>query len=422
MALCTPSCGAEYHYERLELFGDAFLKFLSSTYLFVSCPTHKEGSLHIARQGLISNKSLFQHACRAGIPHYIQSKPFTPRLWTPALFTPLSSTSREDKEVVENTALSQAQDVDNITEGNTKKKKKKKRKKRNPDEHLQWLGDKAVADVAEAILGAGFLTGGYETALQVTKALGIPIANINTWSDFGKKARKTSFKLSLEKNTIEAVETIIGCKVKQPQLLSQALSHSSIAGHDSTFNERLEFIGDAILDFLVVRYLYEQEQQLAPGGLTLLKAAMVSNSVLAAICVQSGLHKYFLHRSQPLESSIRDYAAKLEASRIGEYQAAASDGRPPGQFWLELTAPKSLPDIMESIMGAIYVGDRFSTEGIEALFKTLLKPFYDKYVTFKTLSQHPTKVLFDLFQGQGCRKLNIKNVAKDNGASTVAQG
>lgn len=67
---------------------------------------------------------------------------------------------------------------------------------------------------------------------------------------------------------------------------------------------------------------------------------MVSNSALAAICVQSGLHEYFLHKSQPLQNSIREYAAKLEASKIEEYQAAELDGRPPGQFWLELTAPK----------------------------------------------------------------------------------
>lgn len=256
-ALCTPSCGAEYHYERLELLGtfsfsvmypsfingfqgDAFLKFISSTYLFVSFPTYREGSLHTARQGLISNKSLFQHACRVGIPSYIQSKLFAPRLWTPPFSTPLSPAGGEDEAEVENSTYSQALDVKYITEADTKKKRKK-RKKRSPDEHSQWLGDKvhlssflsqiiflktlcqAVADVAEAILAAGYLTGGRETALQVARALGIPILNINTWSDFAKKGTRASFNLSLTKASIEAVETIIGYKVKQPQLLSQAL-------------------------------------------------------------------------------------------------------------------------------------------------------------------------------------------------------
>lgn len=84
---------------------------------------------------------------------------------------------------------------------------------------------------------------------------------------------------------------------------------------------------------------------------------------------------------------------------------------------------QSLPDIVESIMGAVYVGDQFSTEGIEALFEKLLKPFYDKHVTFKTLSHHPTKILFELFQGQGCRQFTIQNIVKEKkGALTVAQG
>ncbi|KAG5716521.1 Dicer-like protein 1 [Termitomyces sp. T112] len=422
MALCTPSCGAEYDYERLELLGDAFLKFISSTYLFVSRPTHKEGSLHNARQDLISNKSLFQYACRAGIPSYIQSKLFSPRLWTPPFFTPLSPANRSDEaEVIERSAPNQTQEVKNITEQNTKKKRKKRRK-RSQDDHSQWLGDKAVADVAEAILAAGYLTGGHETALQVTKALGIPILGISVWSDFAKKGPRASFNLSLKKASIEGVEAIIGYKVKQPQLLSQALSHSSVVGHDSTFTERLEFVGDAILDFMVIQHLYEREQHLTPGGLTLLKSAMVSNSALAAICVYSGLHEYFFHRSQPLQNSIRDYVAELEFSRLKEYQTAESEGRPPGQFWLELTAPKYLSDIVESIMGAVYVGDHFSTEGIQVLFEKLLKPFYDRYITLKTLSHHPTKILFELFQRQGCRRFTIQNDTKERkGTLTIAQ-
>ncbi|KAG6890960.1 hypothetical protein C0995_000917 [Termitomyces sp. Mi166 len=315
MALCTPSCGAEYDYERLELLGDAFLKFISSTYLLVSRPTHKEGSLHNARQDLISNKSLFQHACRVGIPSYIQSKLFSPRLWTPPFFASLPPANKDEAEIVELSVANQIQEVKNIAEQNTKKKKKKRRK-RTPDEHSQWLGDKAVADVAEAILAAAYLTGGCETALQATKALGIPILGINTWSDFAKKGTRTSFNLSLKKASIEGVETIIGYKVKQPQFLSQALSHSSVAGHDSTFTERLEFIGDAILDF-------------NSGDPTSLRTGTPADA--------RWTHSLKGKHDHPV---ICDYAAKLEVSRIKEYQAAESEGRPPGQFWLELAAPK----------------------------------------------------------------------------------
>jgi endoribonuclease Dicer len=66
--------------------GDAYLKYLSSIYLFVTNPTQHEGALHIARQRIISNRSLLKNADRSGLPQYIQSKPFTSRAWLPPNF------------------------------------------------------------------------------------------------------------------------------------------------------------------------------------------------------------------------------------------------------------------------------------------------------------------------------------------------
>ena len=66
--------------------GDAFLKYLSSVYAFVTNPSLSEGSLHIARQKIISNKSLLQNATRIGLPSYIQSKAFAFKSWQPPHF------------------------------------------------------------------------------------------------------------------------------------------------------------------------------------------------------------------------------------------------------------------------------------------------------------------------------------------------
>ncbi|KAG5638994.1 hypothetical protein H0H81_007902 [Sphagnurus paluster] len=140
---------------------------------------------------------------------------------------------------------------------------------------------------------------------------------------------------------------------------------------------------------------------------------MVSNSVFAAVCVFSGIHEHFLHKSSALQKSIREYVTELKASQAKEYAEAETEGRPPGQFWLELSAPKVLSDIMESITGALYVSDSFSLTGAEVVFNKLLKPFYDKHITLKTLSPHPTKALFELFQRQGCRKFKAICDKKD---------
>lgn len=72
-----------------------------------------------------------------------------------------------------------------------------------------------------------------------------------------------------------------------------------------------------------------------------------------------------------------------------------------------LTAIQVLSDVVESVLGAIYVSDNFSPEGVETFFDQVLKPFFDKHITLKTLSHHPTKILFELFQSRGCQEFEI---------------
>jgi len=68
---------------------------------------------------------------------------------------------------------------------------------------------------------------------------------------------------------------------------------------------------------------------------------------------------------------------------------------------------QALSDVVESIIGAIYISDNFSPVGAESLFDNVLKPFYDKHITLQTLAHHPTKILFELFQAQGCQQFEI---------------
>ena len=111
-AISAPSAGLEVDYERLELLGmccsrflkpiiicssgDAYLKYLSSIYLFVTNPTMHEGMLHIARQKIISNKSLLVNSDKSGLPQYIQSKPFIAKMWLPLGYKVIKTLGRED--------------------------------------------------------------------------------------------------------------------------------------------------------------------------------------------------------------------------------------------------------------------------------------------------------------------------------------
>lgn len=68
--------------------------------------------------------------------------------------------------------------------------------------------------------------------------------------------------------------------------------------------------------------------------------------------------------------------------------------------------------MVESIVGALYISDDFSPIGVEAFFNKVLKPFYNRHITLKTISHHPTKILFELVQAGGCKEFQI--IREDN--------
>ena len=87
--------------------------------------------------------------------------------------------------------------------------------------------------------------------------------------------------------TLEEFQNIIGVRFQDLQLLEQALTHRSYLnerGDDSLRdNERLEFLGDAILDFLVADLLFRQHPDMDEGHLTRLRAGMVRTESLGAL-------------------------------------------------------------------------------------------------------------------------------------------
>ena len=76
-------------------------------------------------------------------------------------------------------------------------------------------------------------------------------------------------------------EEILGHTFANPDLLKEALTHASIADHRLKSNERMEFLGDAVLDLVVCEALYLRFPQYLEGDLTKIKSAVVSRSACA---------------------------------------------------------------------------------------------------------------------------------------------
>lgn len=84
-------------------------------------------------------------------------------------------------------------------------------------------------------------------------------------------------------------EQILGYRFKEPKLLQTALTHSSIANSRVESNERLEFLGDAVLGLVVCNELFDRFCNWLEGDLTKVKSVVVSRRVCAEIADSVGL-------------------------------------------------------------------------------------------------------------------------------------
>lgn len=117
---------------------------------------------------------------------------------------------------------------------------------------------------------------------------------------------------------VEALGEALHLTFKDGTLLKQALVHRSYLNEnpDSSLssNERLEFLGDAILDFLVGELAFRHFPELDEGGLTRLRAALVQEATLARLARSLGLgHHLYLSRGEE-ESGGRERPAILCAA------------------------------------------------------------------------------------------------------------
>ncbi len=93
----------------------------------------------------------------------------------------------------------------------------------------------------------------------------------------------------MKNDTFHKAETILGHTFKDPLLLKEALTHASIANTRLTSNERMEFLGDAVLDLIICEALYHRFPEYQEGEMTKVKSAVVSRRTCAEISNETAL-------------------------------------------------------------------------------------------------------------------------------------
>ena len=159
-------------------------------------------------------------------------------------------------------------------------------------------------------------------------------------------------------------ETRLNYTFQDPTLLERALTHRSASKHN---NERLEFLGDALLSYAVARELYSRRPDDAEGDLSRARAALVKQATLAAI-----------GQSLAIDSVIVLGQGEL---RSGGAQRAAV-----------------LADAVEAVIGAVLLDG--GAEVAEGLVRRLLAEQLDNLPDAEALKDAKTK-LQELMQGRG---------------------
>ena len=102
----------------------------------------------------------------------------------------------------------------------------------------------------------------------------------------------------MDQEVLEKLQERIGYRFAAPALLRQALCHSSYVNEHRRLglkdNERLEFLGDAVLELCSSEFIYHAYPEMPEGKLTKLRASLVCEATLAFCAREFGLPDYLL--------------------------------------------------------------------------------------------------------------------------------
>lgn len=216
-ALTSSQASANNNYQRLEFLGDCILKFIASLHVMASNLKWPEGHLTGKKGRIVSNGFLARATMKAGLDKFVITKKFTGAKWSP----------RYAGDV-----LSQ-----------------------QPPEEKTMRSSKLLADIIESLIGASYVKGGLSDAFSCVQTL----LSMEEWMPISE-AHTILFNTAPNDFTptnLTVLETLIEYTFTKKILLLEAVTHLSYNGpHANCSYERLEFLGDAVLDYIISKRLY----------------------------------------------------------------------------------------------------------------------------------------------------------------------
>jgi dsRNA-specific ribonuclease len=404
-AISASSAVEETNYQRLEFLGDSLLKICTSMQLLAEYPLWHEGYLTAKRDQVISNSRLARAALQVGLDKFIITETFTGRKWRPLY----------------------VQDMLDKANGASKRD----------------MSTKVLADVVEALFGAAKLDGGMTKALACMRIF-LPEIDWQSLDDRRAAVFDRAPADILLPPLLEPLEELIGYSFKKKVLLVEAMTHASCNSGTASL-ERLEFLGDAVLDSLIVNAIYNQQVELSHIEMHHLRTAFVNADFLAFMCMEwtieqttgnvvederthvfeasktsisLALWKFMRRSSQVLTALQLETSDRHLTLRDDINAALVSGSHYPWALLCRLQAPKFYSDIVESLLGAVYI-DSGSLDTCEGIIERMgILPHLRRMIRDGVHNLHPKEelgILADMATVKyviGLEKKIVENVEK----------
>jgi endoribonuclease Dicer len=210
-ATTLPAAAAGFNNQRLETLGDSVLKLCTSVHLYNKYSHYHEGQLDNLRQRSISNRTLMIRAKVIGLERYLNVEGPNVKTWPTVVAT--------DSPTLLDWACSD------------------RAVKRS-------IARRSLQDCMEAIIGAGYLTGGISMSLHVGSALGLNFGGALPW----RLRYPPPPRVEPSPVAYSELQDALGYEFQHFGLLREALTHPSFWSGGKSY-QRLEFLGDGMCSF-----------------------------------------------------------------------------------------------------------------------------------------------------------------------------
>ena len=383
-AISAPSAQELTDYNRLEFLGDSFLKFYTSLTMMAKHLRYHEGILAHQKDHIVSNGRLSLAAIGKGLDQFILTKAFTGLKWRPPYNSELLNQQPPKK---------------------------------------REMSTKTLADVVEALIGAAYCDGGPEKALQCLE-LFLPDVPWSTALDACEILYAVYQAQNVRSNQVDQLEQLISYHFNLKALLIEALTHPSHHGPNTSASyERLEFLGDAVLDNIVTTTAFAHNPPIDTHSLHLIRAALVNGNFLGYLCLtlyttlqrfdpvsddpkniktnEVSFHFHLWQAMRHASPTVRE-AQQACLARLSYLNDSISSILTAGKFYpwrllARLEPPKFISDIVESILGAIYIDTHGSLDICHSFLEHLgLMTYLHRVMQNHTALLHPKEELGQL--------------------------